>query len=125
MDHVNGPVDNAVSRPGLNSPSTWTEQKNAVTVDIGERATENLRFIRGAMERAERLSAVSGAGLMLVGLVAAVTMAIAADLNPLHERPALWIGAAFVAFAGLAPWLKTRRNRLLLIGDPGDASSCV
>jgi hypothetical protein len=92
-----------------------------MTVDLKEQATENLRFIRGAMERAERLSAVSGAGLMLVGLVAVVAMALAADLNPLRERLTIWIGAAFVALVvgGLATWLKARRNQLMLIGDPG------
>jgi hypothetical protein len=92
-----------------------------MTVDLKEQATENLRFIRGAMERAERLSAVSGTGLMLVGLIAVVAMALAADLNPLRERLTVWVGAAFVALVlgGLATWLKARRNQLPLIGDPG------
>ncbi len=92
-----------------------------MTVDIREQATDNLRFIRGAMERAERLSAVSGAGLMLVGLVAIVAMAIAANETFLRELLTIWIGAAFVALVvgGLATWVKARRNQLMLIGDPG------
>ena len=35
-----------------------------MTISIQDQAEDNLRFIRSAMERAERVSAVSGVGAM-------------------------------------------------------------
>ncbi len=92
-----------------------------MTIDIQEQAEENLRFIRGAMERAERLSAVSGAGAMAMGGIALVAMALAATLEGLAEQLLVWIGTAFVAMTAgaIGCWLKARKNGQLLFGDPG------
>jgi len=90
-------------------------------VDIREQATDNLRFIRSAMERAERVSAASGAGGMAMGAVALVAMTIAAGVEPLQVQLLVWIGAAFLALvAGAAgSWIKARQKDLVLFGDPG------
>lgn len=90
-------------------------------IDIQEQAEENLRFIRGAMERAERLSSVSGVGAMTMGGIALLAMAAATRFPTLVEQLLLWIGTAFVAgFAGaVGCWLKARKNDQLLFGDPG------
>jgi hypothetical protein len=90
-------------------------------IDIREQATDNLRFIRGAMERAERVSSASGAGAMVMGGIALCTMALAAGLDSLTEQLMLWIGAAVLAvIAGAAgSWLKARKQGLVLLGDPG------
>lgn len=90
-------------------------------IDIQNQAEDNLRFIRSAMERAERVSAVSGAGAMVMGGIALVAMALSAGVELLHTRLLIWIGTAFVAgTAGAAGcWIKARRNGLPFSGDPG------
>lgn len=90
-------------------------------IDIHEHAQDNLRFIRGAMERAERVSAVSGAGAMVMGGMALVTMAIATAVETGTQQLLVWIATAVVAgLAGVSgSWLKARQNDLLLFGDPG------
>lgn len=90
-------------------------------IDIREQARDNLRFIRGAMERAERLSSASGAGAMVMGGVALGAMALAAGLDDLAGQLLIWIGAAFLALAAgaIGSWLKARSNDLVLLGDPG------
>jgi len=90
-------------------------------IDIREQATENLRFIRGAMERAERVSSASGAGGMAMGAIALCAMALAATVDAVQDQLTIWIGAAFFALiaGGVGSWLKARRNDLTLLGDPG------
>lgn len=90
-------------------------------IDIQQQAEDNLRFIRGAMERAERVSAVSGVGAMVMGALALVAMALAATFTSLYEQLLVWIATAFAAgLAGaLGSWLKARRMELLLFADPG------
>lgn len=90
-------------------------------IDIREQATENLRFIRGAMERAERVSAASGAGAMAMGVVALSAMGLAAAFEAPREQFLVWIGAAPVALltGALGSWIKARNSGLVLLGDPG------
>jgi hypothetical protein len=90
-------------------------------IDIKEQATENLRFIRGAVERAERVSSASGAGGMAMGGVALCAMALAAGMGSLQDQLLVWIGAAFIALGvgSVGSWLKARKNDLVLLGDPG------
>ena len=92
-----------------------------MTIDIQNQAEDNLRFIRSAMERAERVSAVSGAGAMLMGVIALVAMAVGAGIDDLLARLLVWIGCAFVAgiTGALACWIKARRKELSFFGDPG------
>ncbi len=90
-------------------------------IDIQKHAQDNLSFIRGAMERAERVSAVSGAGAMAMGGIALVAMAVAATVGAFAEQLMVWIATAFAAgLAGvLGSALKARQNDLTLFGDPG------
>ena len=60
-------------------------------VDIREQATDNLRFIRGAMERAERVSSASGAGAMAMGVIALCAMGLAASAGSMREELLIWI----------------------------------
>jgi hypothetical protein len=89
--------------------------------DIHEQATANLRFIRGAMERAEKVSAASGAAAMAMGGIAVVSMAVAASIPSVRGQLTVWIAAAFAALAAgsIGSWIKARRNDLVLLGDPG------
>ena len=90
-------------------------------VDIQEQARDNLRFIRSAMERAERVSAVSGVGAMAMGAIALLAMAVSATSTDLIWQLSVWIGSAFVA-GGLgvaACALKARKNGMPFFADPG------
>ncbi len=81
-------------------------------VDLRQQAADNLRFIREHMERAERISAVSGIGAMLMGALALAAMAYAAREPDLDARLLIWIGAALPAFAigVVASWFKEGRS---------------
>ncbi len=90
-------------------------------VDLREQAGDNLRFIRDAMERAERVSSASGVGAMVMGGVAFLAMAIAAGFERLQAQLIVWICAAVAALlaGALGSWQKARTNGLPLLGDPG------
>ena len=90
-------------------------------INIQEQAENNLRFIRSAMERAERVSAVSGVGAMVMGGIALVAMAVSAGSTDLRWQLLVWIGTAFVAGgAGAAACaIKARRNDMPFFADPG------
>lgn len=90
-------------------------------VDLREQASDNLRFIRGAMERAGRVSTASGIGAMAMGAVALLAMAVASARAGLEAQLAVWIAAAFAALlaGALGSVHKARRNNLPLLGDPG------
>jgi hypothetical protein len=102
--------------------------RNAKSVDpdrapesLQERAMENVRFIRAAMERAGSFTALSGRGSMAVGVTALVA-AWAASRAPSREIwLAFWMFEAALA-ASLGNWsnaLKARRLHLPLLTQPG------
>jgi len=88
---------------------------------LQERAMENVRFIRAAMERAGSFTALSGRGSMAVGVTALVA-AWAASRAPSREIwLAFWMFEAALA-ASLGNWsnaLKARRLHLPLLTQPG------
>ncbi|MGE0623702.1 MAG: hypothetical protein AB7O54_13890 [Pseudomonadales bacterium] len=90
-------------------------------VDLREQASDNLRFIRGAMERAGRVSVASGIGAMAMGAVALLAMGVATGQPDLQGQLAVWIAAAFAALlaGAVGSALKARRNDLPLLGDAG------
>ncbi|MEZ5558939.1 MAG: hypothetical protein R3E86_10440 [Pseudomonadales bacterium] len=90
-------------------------------IDLREQATENLRFIRNAMERAERISAVSGAGAMAMGGIGLAASALAAPHAELTLQLQVWMGAALAALivGGLSTWHKTKRTGATPFGDAG------
>jgi len=92
-----------------------------VAIDIQEHAQDNLRYIRGAMERAERVSAVSGMGVMAMGVIALLAMAVGAVVQDPWLQLLVWIGTAFVAGGAgiLGCWVKARKNDLPFFADPG------
>jgi hypothetical protein len=73
------------------------------------------------MERAERVSAVSGVGVMVMGVIALIAMAVSAGVDDPSVRLLVWIGTAFVAGSAgaLGCWIKARRNEMSFFGDPG------
>jgi len=92
-----------------------------MAIEIRTTAEENLRFIRGAMERAQRTSSVSGASGIVIGLIALGSAAAAAGASTLSDQLLIWITAAiFAAVAGLlGTWLKARRLQEIILNDPG------
>ena len=90
-------------------------------VSIQDRAKDDLRFIRRAMERSGTFTAVPGLGGAGMGVVGVVAAAIA-SFQPTAERwLATWLGAAAIAFAiGLTAMLrKASRAGIPLTGAVG------
>jgi hypothetical protein len=90
-------------------------------VALHERAMDDLRFIRGTMERAGSFTAVPGWGGVGMG-VTAVVAAVVASRQPTEARwLAVWLAAAVVAgaIAATTMALKARRARVALASGPG------
>ena len=86
-------------------------QLSAMSMALGDRAADNLRFIRDTMARAGAFTSVSGTGMISAGALGLVASAIAPPLL-LATDPrrflAVWIGTACVA--GAVSWLAIRRK---------------
>lgn len=83
-------------------------------------AMDNLRFIRETMERASAFTAVSGWGLVLVGVSAIAVGVAAARLSDPNLWLALWLAEALLSF-GLATGAtvrKARRSKMPLFSMP-------
>lgn len=85
------------------------------------RAMDNLAFIRDTMEKAGSFTAVSGWGMVAVGLIATIAATIASSQHSVLRSIYVWIAAA-----GLAPcvmlWAivrKARRAHMPLWSGPG------
>ena len=86
--------------------------------DLGERAADDLRFIRLAMERSSAFTAVPGAGAIAMGVIGLA----AAGVGPSQSTPdrwlTVWVAAAAVAFlvglGGISR--KATRNKTVLTG---------
>jgi hypothetical protein len=69
--------------------------------EIQARAMDNLRFIRGIMERAGTFTAVSGWGQVIIGFTAIFAAVLAARVALPLARVAIWVADAGIA-AGIA-----------------------
>ena len=85
------------------------------------RAMDNLEFIRDTMERAGAFTAVSGWGMVAVGVSALGAAALAASRSTPLEWLLVWLGEALlsVAISGWAISRKARRARMPLLSGPG------
>lgn len=79
-------------------------------VNIGDRAIDNLQFIRETMERSTHFTAVPGYGGMLMGATAIAAAYIASAQSAVRGWLVVWTVEVFLAFAigGLAMWQKSR-----------------
>ena len=87
---------------------------------LSDRALDNLRFIRETMERAGTFTAISGWGIVAVGVVAMVA-AFVARLRPTVEwRVGTWVvtAAACIALSLWATARKARRSELSMVSGP-------
>jgi hypothetical protein len=88
-----------------------TEQpEQKPTINIGDRAIDNVRFIREMMERSTSFTAVPGYGGILMGVTAIAAAYIAAQQVYLRDWLIVWLTEAFLAFAIglLAMWQKSK-----------------
>lgn len=90
-------------------------------VSLGDRAADNLQFIRETMEGSSRFTAVPGYGGILMGATALVAAFIANNYAPLRQDWLItWLVEAIVAFGiGLAGmWFKASRGDASLLSTP-------
>ena len=89
-------------------------------VNIGDRAIDNLRFIRETMERSTHFTAVPGYGGLLMGVTAMAAAYIAASQPSPREWMIVWLTEAFLAFAIglLAMWQKSKIAGESLVSAP-------
>jgi hypothetical protein len=85
------------------------------------RAMDNLEFIRDTMERAGAFTAVSGWGMVAVGVSAIAAAGFAASRASSTEWLAIWLGEAVlsVVISGWAIGRKARAARMPLLSGPG------
>ncbi len=89
-------------------------------VNIGDRAIDNLQFIRETMERSTHFTAVPGYGGMLMGATALVAAYIANAQVLLRDSLVTWLIEAALAFAigMLAMWQKSKIAGQSLVSAP-------
>ena len=97
-----------------------SEIETPAAVNIGDRAVDNLRFIRETMERSTHFTAVPGYGGMLMGCTAIVAAYIAHTQIYLRDWLITWLIEAFLAFAIglLAMWQKSKLDGSPLVSAP-------
>lgn len=86
------------------------EQERSEPVNLGDRAIDNLKYIRETMERSTAFTAVPGYGGMLMGATAVVAAYVANRQVYLVDALSVWLGEAVLAFliGLLAMWQKSK-----------------
>jgi len=89
-------------------------------INIGDRAIDNLKFIRETMERSTVFTSVPGYGGILMGATAAVAAYIAHSQAYLRDWLLVWLMEAGLAFfiGLLAMWQKTKLTKTSLFSTP-------
>jgi hypothetical protein len=96
------------------------KQETPEPVSLGDRAADNLKFIRETMERSTHFTAVPGYGGMLMGVTALVAAYIANTQIYLRDSLIVWLIEAALAFAIglLAMWQKSKIAGQSLVSPP-------
>lgn len=102
------------------TPLRKTDDKENGPVSLGDRAIDNLKYIREAMERSSSFTAVPGYGGMLMGATAVAASYIAATQVYLRDWLVVWLIEAALAFAIglLAMWQKAKLAGGPLVSTP-------
>src|SRR5205809_7412471 len=96
------------------------QQETSEPVNIGDRAIDNLRFIRETMERSTVFTSVPGYGGILMGATAIVAAYLAYSQTSVRDRLFVWLTEAFLAFfiGLLAMWQKTKISKTSMFSSP-------
>lgn len=98
------------------------KEENALNepVSLGDRAFDNLQFIRETMERSTHFTAVPGYGGILMGATAIVAAYIANGQSYLRDWLMVWMIEAVLAFliGLLAMWQKSKIANVSLASAP-------
>lgn len=96
------------------------DDKKKAPDSVAERAKDNLEFIRSAMERSSRFTAVPGYGGVLMGVTAIVAAAFTASTEHFGTWAIIWFADACLAVAigGISIWRKLSRSGEPLISAP-------
>lgn len=96
------------------------ERQDKAPVSIGDRAIDNLEFIRETMERSTHFTAVPGYGGMLMGVTAVAAAFIANSQVYMVDSLLTWLIEAALAFAIglLAMWQKSKIGGQSLLSAP-------
>ena len=91
------------------------------SLDLQERAMDNLRFIRETMERAGSFTAVSGWGQVVIGVTGVLASWMASRQASPEDWLATWSSAAVVSvlIGVLTTGMKARSARMPLLTGPG------
>ena len=94
----------------MGSISPLRKETEDQPVNIGDRAIDNVKYIRDMMERSASFTAVPGYGGMLMGTTAVVAAYIASQQIYLRNWLVVWLTEAFLAAAigFLAMWQKSK-----------------
>ncbi len=97
-----------------------SEEEREEPINLGDRAIDNLEFIRETMERSTSFTAVPGYGGMLMGVTAVVAAYIAHQQTLVRDWFVTWLVEAALAFAIglLAMWQKSRIADTSLLSTP-------
>ena len=94
----------------MGSISPLRKETDDQPVNIGDRAIDNVKYIRDMMERSASFTAVPGYGGMLMGTTAIAAAYIASQQIYLRNWLVVWLTEAFLAAAigFLAMWQKSK-----------------
>ena len=96
-------------------------EDEAPSLDLHERAMDNLRFIRETMERAGSFTALSGWGQVVIGVTGVLASWLAARQASPENWLATWSSAAVVSIlvGVLTTAMKARSARMPMLTGPG------
>jgi hypothetical protein len=88
---------------------------------LHERAMDNLKYIRETMERATAFTAISGWGLVAIGVTATPAALISARQSTFKGWLTVWVAEAVIALliAGWSMDRKARAAKMPLLSGPG------
>lgn len=88
---------------------------------LHERAMDNLKYIRETMERATAFTAISGWGLVAIGVTALTATAVSVPQKTFRAWLSVWVAEALIALliAGWSMDRKARAAKMPLLSGPG------
>jgi hypothetical protein len=88
---------------------------------LHERAMDNLKYIRETMERATAFTAISGWGLVAIGITAIAASALSVPQKTFKAWLMVWLAEAVIALliAGWSMDRKARAAKMPLLSGPG------